>query len=63
MRHELCGTHTQNSNNITASLDVEVADHIIDTSYIKIEQAGIEINTGQTSTSFNYGYFAFDLWQ
>lgn len=52
--------HSQNSKNIISSLDVEFADHKLGSSFFKIEQVGIEINTGQVPTAFNYSHFVFD---
>ncbi|MFT4016017.1 MAG: glycosyl hydrolase family 28-related protein [Agriterribacter sp.] len=52
--------HAQNAKNIITSLDVEFADHFLGASYFKIEQVGIEINTGQEPTSFNYSHFVVD---
>lgn len=52
--------HAQNSKNIITSLDVEFADHKLGSSYFRIEQVGIEINTGQVPKAFNYSHFVVD---
>ena len=52
--------HSQNSKNIMAALDVPFADHFVGASFIKVEQVGIEVNTGQIPLSFNYANFVLD---
>lgn len=52
--------HAQNSKNIITSLDTEFADQKVGASYFKIEQVGIEVNTGQDPKAFNYSHFVMD---
>lgn len=52
--------HTQNCKNIITSLDVDFAGHTVGASFFKIEQVGIEVNTGQVPLDFNYHKFIVD---
>lgn len=52
--------HAQNCKNILTSLDVNFAGHTPGASFLKIEQVGIEVNTGQDPTDFNYMKFVVD---
>ena len=52
--------HAQNCKNIITSLDLDFAGHTVGESFLKIEQAGIEINNGQVPEDFNYQDFIVD---
>lgn len=52
--------HAQNCKNIVNALDVEFARHMLGAAFFKIEQIGIEINTGQVPVAFNYSNFVVD---
>ena len=52
--------HAQNCKNIVVSLDSEFADHHVGNSYINIQNIGIESNSGQAPTDFNYENFVYD---
>lgn len=52
--------HAQNCKNIVTALEVEFAQHLLGTAFFKIEQVGIEVNTGQVPISFNYSNFIVD---
>lgn len=52
--------HAQNCSNILTSLEVPFAGHVPGTSFVKIEQVGIEVNSGQVPTDFNYRSFVVD---
>ncbi|MFZ4262319.1 glycosyl hydrolase family 28-related protein [Sphingobacterium sp. HJSM2_6] len=52
--------HAQNCKNIINSLEVDFSGHVVGTSFIKIEQVGIEVNSGQIPLSFNYSNFILD---
>lgn len=52
--------HAQNCKDIIKSLDVAFAGQVPGTSFFKIEQIGIEINTGQIPLAFNYSHFIVD---
>ncbi len=52
--------HAQNCKNILNALEVDFSGHVVGTSFFKIEQVGIEVNTGQIPLSFNYSHFIQD---
>lgn len=52
--------HAQNCTNILTSLDVEFCGHLPGASFLKIEQVGIEVNSGQIPIDFNYRNFIVD---
>ncbi|MET7000210.1 glycosyl hydrolase family 28-related protein [Chitinophaga defluvii] len=52
--------HAQNCKNIIKTLDVEFARQVPGSAFFKIEQVGIEINTGQQPIAFNYSNFIVD---
>lgn len=52
--------HAQNCKNIITSLEVPFAGHSVGNAFIKIEQVGIEVNSGQKPVDFNYQYFVDD---
>ncbi|MDD3108161.1 MAG: glycosyl hydrolase family 28-related protein [Alistipes sp.] len=52
--------HAQNCAHILSSLEVEYAGHTVGNSYIKIEQVGVEVNSGQKPLDFNYKSFVND---
>ena len=52
--------HAQNCANIVSSLNVEFAGHGVGDAFLKIEQVGIEVNSGQKPVDFNYRCFVDD---
>ena len=52
--------HAQNCKNILTSLDTDFAGHTRGASFFRIEQVGIEVNSGQVPYDFNYEYFVLD---
>lgn len=52
--------HAQNCKNIVKALDVEFARQMPGAAFFKIEQIGIEVNTGQIPLAFNYSNFIVD---
>ena len=52
--------HAQNCAHTFTSLDVEFAGHTVGRSYVRVEQVGIEINTGQKPVACNYLTFIDD---
>lgn len=52
--------HAQNCANNLTSLDVEYAGHTVGNAYVRIEQVGIEVNSGQKPVAFNYRSFVDD---
>ncbi len=52
--------HAQNCKNIITSLETDFAGHTVGSSFFKIEQVGIEVNTGQVPLDFNYNKFIID---
>ena len=52
--------HAQNCSNILTSLEVPFAGHVPGASFVKVEQVGIEVNTGQVPIDFNYQNFVVD---
>ena len=46
--------------NIVSSLNVEFAGHGVGDAFLKIEQVGIEVNSGQKPVDFNYRCFVDD---
>lgn len=52
--------HVQNCKNIITSLETNFAGHTVGDSFFKIEQVGIEINSGQIPLDFNYQNFVVD---
>ena len=52
--------HAQNCANILVSLDTDFAGHTRGASFLRIEQIGIEVNSGQKPVDFNYRTFVSD---
>ncbi len=52
--------HAQNCADILVSLDTDFAGHVRGTSFLRIEQVGIEVNSGQKPVDFNYRTFVLD---
>lgn len=52
--------HAQNCKEILSSLDTDFVGHTVGDSFLKIEQVGIEVNTGQIPLDFNYEHFISD---
>ena len=52
--------HAQNCADILVSLDTDFAGHVRGASFLRIEQVGIEVNSGQKPVDFNYRTFVLD---